>query len=446
MFNGDINRQDVTDYFMNLVKSDPRLTKYQNDLGIIALSNELGFKVDEAVKRISNSFTEFYDPNSETVLLAKLMYEIGYLKFQKPLIVNAKIKSNNDIVIEKNQRFTDGINIYLLNESVSLVHGIEQTIELTRGTIRTINTVVENDVMYHKVNLGTTYRRIYGISAKRGNDELEYSQAFITESSDVSMEVDIFGNLIMVIRTNNVHGKNVLLGDTISIDLMETEPTDTVPTSMAIIGIADVICTEITKAENYETYLSIQEMQRILKFNKNINNSLVYNEDYKSFIRANVRGIDLIKVWQQEDEDRENGSLACNINKVFCSYIPVEEGSDLNDEIYNKVSNAVYGKYIIFREPSIFPITVEISIVNNSKKSIPLVKQNEIKQKISGYYDDVEKRLTKANIYKVIVETLKDNDIDVDIRMSDKSNFFENAIFYHIAIDDINIDINERDA
>ncbi len=445
MFN-DVNRSDITRYFENLVASDPRLAQYTKDLGVISLGNELGFKIDEALRDVRNQFTEFYEPDSEVVLLAKLMYELGYIRFQKPLIVSITIKSDTDITLERHQKFTDGIDIYILEEAVSLTADTEHTIELTRGTVRTVTSTIEVDSLYHKVSLGTTYRKLYAMEAIRGEDTLEYSQAFITESSDISFEIDINGELSLVARRNNVHGNNVLLGDTISVNIFETEPTDTLPTSMAVIGNFDIICTNITKHDNYEPYLSISDMQMILKFNKNINNSIVYNEDYKSLIRAKVRGVEFLKVWQQEDEDRENGSLDCNINKVFCSYIPSTDGNNLDSEISSLIGSTVYGKYVHFRSPIIHPITVGIEIVNNSKKSIAQVKQDEVKSVLAGYYDDVEKRLSKAILYKSIVNILKDHDIDVDITMSEKSAIFHNAIFYNINLANITIEIIERDA
>lgn len=445
MFN-DNNRQDITDYFKNLVASDPRLEQYTEDLGIISLGNELGFKVDEAVKNIRNQFTEFYEPSSEIILLAKLMYELGYLRFQKPLIVSCTIKSDHDITLDKYQRFTDGIHIYILRESVNLTADTNHVISLTRGSVRTVTSIVEIDSMYHKIPLGTTYKKIFDLEALRGLDVLEYSQSFVSESSDTSLEVDVLGNLSLIIRRENVHGKNIILGDSVDVNIFETEPTDTIPTSMAIIGVNDIILTNIIKNESYEPYLSVSDMQRILKFNKNINNSIVYNEDYKGLIRARINGIDFLKVWQQEDEDIENGAQDCNINKVFCSYIPTVANTDLGTTIVDLIETTVYGKFTTIRTPVIFPISISIDIVNNSKKSIAQVKQDEVKSIISGYYDDVEKRLTKAIIYKNIVKVLQDHDIDIDIIMSDKSTEFINALFYNIDISDISISIVERDA
>ena len=157
MFN-DVNRSDVSEFFENLVASDPRLSRYTKDLGVISLGNELGFKVDEAVKGIRNQFTEFYEPTSEVVLLAKLMYELGYIKLHKPLVVSITIKSDADVTLEKHQRFTDGIDIYIIEEAVNLSADVEHTILLTRGIVRTVTST----------------------------DVLDFSQSFVTESSDIS--------------------------------------------------------------------------------------------------------------------------------------------------------------------------------------------------------------------------------------------------------------------
>lgn len=444
MFN-DVSREDVQSYFLSLVESDPRIAQHKDDLGIIALGNELGYKIDDAVNRNTNKITEFYMPSTEPVLLSKLMYELGYIRFQKPLVITADVKSGADVTLDKNQRFTSGVDVFILNESAALQSGVTENLSLTMATRREINVTVSNNNFFFKVPLGTTYRKLYDFKVYLGESELKYSQQFTTEDSDYSLEVDIGGNMILAVRTGNTNGQNVKISDALRIEIFETIPSDEVPGSLGIIGDFDIICENIQKKSLYEPYLTIPQMQNILLYSKNINNSLVYNEDYKNLILAHVRGIQLIKVWQQEQEDQENGQLACNINKVFVSFLSDNMRSvlELETDIRDTVNSTVYGKYVEFRDPLYVPITLQIDIVNNTKRSIQSIKVDEIKNTLNGYYDDIDKKINKATIYKTVIDALKEYDIDVDITMTDKPEA-QNATFYSIPTENITINVTER--
>ncbi|MFT7880441.1 MAG: hypothetical protein ABXS91_08615 [Sulfurimonas sp.] len=445
MFN-DVSREDVLSFFLNLVESDPRIAQHKDDLGIIALGNELGYKIDDAVNRNTNKISEFYMPTTEPVLLSKLMYELGYIRFQKPLMISAEVKSGVDVTLEKYQRFTSGVDIFILNEGITLQAGVAKKLTMTMGTRREFSVLVNNDNHFFKIPLKTTYRKLYDFKAYSGDTELKYSQQFVEEDSDVSIEVDIDGNMVLVVRTGNINGQDVKLNDVLRIEVFETVPSDDVPGSLGIIGDFDIICENIQKTSLYEPYLSIPQMQNILLHNKNINNSLVYNEDFKNFIKANVRGIDLIKVWQQEQEDAENGELACNINKVFVSFLSdgVRGVPDINNDIQNTVHGTAYGRFVEFYDPLYVPITLQVDIVNNTKRSIQSIKIDEIKNELIGYYDDIDRIINKVTIYKTVISALSDHDIDVvDITMTNKPEA-QNATFYSVVAENLTINVTER--
>lgn len=442
MYN-DINRQDVNDFFRSLIESDSRLTGLKDDLGVIALGNEMAYKIDDAVKRITNQFTEFYDPTTEAVLLSKLMYGLGYIRFQKPLVISADIKSGVDVTLDKHQRFTTGVDVFILDEAVSLVAGVPQTLTLTMGTKRDILATVDSSNFYFKIPLQASYKRLYDFNVYRGDEKLKYSQMFIEEDSDVTLEVELDGSMVVSVKTANLNGENILLGDNLRVEVFETIPSDDVPETLAIIGDFDIICENITKHSIYESYLSITQMQDILKYDKNINNSIVYNENYKNLIKTQVRGINLLKVWQQEQEDYENGALACNINKVFVSFLSdgVRGATEIEKEISNLVNDTVYGRYVKHISPVYAPLDVQIDITNNTKKAIPSVKLEEIQNAISGYYDDIDRVISISVIYKTVILILKGYDVDIDIVMTDKP-LAKNATFYNIS--NVAINVTER--
>jgi len=443
MFN-DINREDINKYFLGLVKSDPRLSGLDGDLGVVALANELGYKIDDAIKRETNLFSEFYDPTGETKLLARLMYELGYIKLQKPLVITADIKSGVDVSLDRYQRFTTGVDVFMLDEEVNLTATEIKTLTLTMGSRREITATVDNN-LYFKIPLNTTYKQLYDFKVYRDGEELKYSQMFIDKDSDVSLEIKLDGELLVCVRTKNTNGLNIQLNDILTVEVFESIASDDVPENLAIIGDFDILCENIVKSNTYESSLNINEMQNILRYNKNFNNSIVYNEDYKNLIKEKIRGIYLIKVWQQEQEDRENGASACNINKVFVSFLG---NGDVGQTIMKKsitdiVNDTVYGKYVEHVSPLYVPLDIDISITNNTKKSIPAAKLDEIKNLISGYYDDIDRRINKSIIYLQIIKVLADYNIDVDITMTEKPEA-TNATFYNIEIANIDILVTER--
>ena len=392
-----------------------------------------------------SKISEFYNPTSEVVLLSKLLYEIGYIRFQKPLIISSNILSKNDIQLSQYQRFTDGVSIYLLDEDVNLVANEEQTVTMSLGTQRQITSVVSASAgLYHKIPLNTTYRKLYEFEVYRDGELLEYSQAFTKVSSDVSVEVEYDGSLELVVRIGNTNGLNIQQEESLTVVIFETEPSDTIPTNLSMIGGFDISVSSIAKEANYEQYLTLDEMDNILKYDKNINNTLVYDENYRNLILKEIRGINLIRVWQQEDEDKQNGVDGCNINKVFVSYVPDELLVNIDDEIIDLVKETVYGKFVIVRPPIIRETTLDIAITNNTKKSISLVKINNLKQELAGMYDDREKILSEPILYKNTVKSLDGHDIDIVLTLSGKGDRL-NEVFYNLDIGSINITVEERE-
>ncbi|MGW8169630.1 MAG: hypothetical protein ACWGHH_06465 [Sulfurovaceae bacterium] len=440
----DPSREEVRNFFLGRVLADDRLKRYINDLGIESLSYEVDYIANQILLKTKNELSEFYNPQSEVILLSKLMYEIGYLKLQKPLQVQVDVKSGGYIYIQKYQRFTDGISLFMLESDVSISAGETKALIATLGTRRVLYETVSLGTLFYKIPLKTTYRKLYDFIVKKDNQTLEYSQAFIDPNADISLELDIDGNLYAIVKLGNTNGADIKIGDILAIEIFETTPSDTIPDNLAMIGDFDTTCTNIVKYRNYEQYMTYDEMQYIIKYNKNINNSLVYNEDYYGFILAKVRGISALKIWHQYDEDLENGVLACNINKIFCSYIDDETvpRTTIDNNIRSKIQDTVYGRYVELKAPDIQKPLLSIKITNNTKSSIPKVKQDELIREIVGYYDDKTRILTQSIIYKKIVKLFEDRDIDIDLTLTKQRAL--NATFYNLKEENIILDVVER--
>lgn len=439
-------RDEIRQYFLAKVLADPRLQKYQNDLGVEVLGYEIDYIANQLLLSESSKLAEFYDPQSEAILLADLLYKLGYLKLQKPMKIQLDIKSGKYVYLEKYKRLTDGINVFLLDNDGSINANATKTFVATMGSKRSINATIDSGTLYYHIPLNTTYRKLYDFKVYCNGALINYSQALTNKNGDYSLEVDIGGNLSIVLKLNNPNGNNLSLNDAIQIDIFETTPSDTVPTNLAVIDDFDIVCENILKYSNYEQYMTIEEMQSILKYNKNIANTLVYNEDFKNFILANVTGISMIKVWQQQEEDLENGTLGCNINRVFVSFI--EDGlkprTTINQEIRQSVYDTVYGRYADIRLPDIVTPTITLNVTNNTKASIPILKQDQLKEHLSGYYDDVMRTLSLAIIYKESIKFLDDFNVDIELSIDGKTTA-KNNTFYLVNTSNITVNVTERD-
>ena len=439
----DINRQDVQDIIDGKIAQSPILSPLKEDFGVQTIAYESAFKIDEVGNTFGAKLTEFYRPESEIVLLSRLMYEIGYLRFQKPLRIQTTVKSELQQEVTRWARFTDGVSVFMTENATVLEKDTPQKISLVLGTRREFTQVVDKDVMYFKIPLKTTYRKMYDFNIYRDNKKIEWSQGFIKDSADVSLEVDIDGNIIVVVRLNNVHGKNIVHGETLTIEVFETTPSDTVPKNLALIGALHTVCEEISKERSYEPYLSILDMANIILYNKNINNSLVYNEDFKGHILAHIQGIEAIKVWQQEEEDKETGAKECNVNKIFCSYIPKISGQSFDTQITDLIKSSVHGRFIFVKNPMINEVVVSIYITNNTKKFIPDMLKKKLQDTISGHYDGRGRILTSNTIYKETVKVLDDYDLDIHIEIGNK-DIYKNNIFYKVSQGKTYINVTER--
>jgi len=193
----------------------------------------------------------------------------------------------------------------------------------------------------------------------------------------------------------------------------------------------------IVKISNYEKYMSLEEMQDLLKYNRDAGHTLVHNENYHAYLMNNVNGIEMLKVWQEYDELRENPNTN-TINKIYLSYISTNN-VNLDTQITEAIHRAVYGKPVIVRTPKIIEVGVFVTV--ESRSIIPTTVIGTIKENLIGYYDDSIKKFNKDYIYRKIKDALFDTrDISVNIQLSDKGSFKNNA-FYLLNAENISINI-----
>lgn len=425
----DPNRQDIIDFFNSLVANDSRLDGLQNDIGILSLGQEIAFKIDDAVSKYNNTLAEHYAPFSEVVLLSRLLYELGYIRFAKPISIISDIISDDTVVILKDTKFTDGISMYYNPNETSLIADTKTTINLNEGQITRYAFAIPAVTKYYKYDLRMSYQQIHKVEIYFGSsvNKLEFSQAFITPTSSWSFEINPNGNMHVVFRV----GGELRVGDVVTIVMYSASDVLEMPEGMSIIGSSyDIQLDNIRLVNHYEPFMSIRDMQNILMFNKNINNSLVYNEDFYNYLLANVTGITRLKVWQRDQQllEETNGVRECHAMAVWFT---VEGTAGVGARISTAIANAVYGRYAIEVAPTTVVVGASIIITNNIDKPIPSELIQTLKLQIIGIYDDVRNKLNENIIYKVVADLFKVYDVVVDVNLSPKG-IFSNAKFYNL--------------
>jgi hypothetical protein len=97
------------------------------------------------------------------------------------------------------------------------------------------------------------------------------------------------------------------------------------------------------------------------------------------------------------------------------------------------VYDTTEGKYPLFVEPEIIPITIDLTITNNISKRIPVEVQGKIVGDLEGIYDDKYKKISKTLAYRSVFENLRNYNTDIDLEMTDKGTF-RNAKFYDVSV------------
>jgi len=436
-------RQDVLNYLMGRIGQNEDIRYLLLDGGVSSLASVLGYKIDQSVAQQNADLSEFFYPTSELFLLSKLLYEVGYMKFPRPLKVRAKITSNDDVVVPQYERFTNGTDVFLLEEGTTLMGGQAKYAIFSRELLVQKNIVVTSEKLFFKVLTELSYKEITRVEAYKNGTLLKYSQQFIDYSSDYSYEIRHDGTMQLVFSIGNTMGQNIQGGDTITVNIFKTSRIETPDNLSTISQGYDIIVEEVELYDVGEDPMTIEEMQDIIKYRKNINATLIYNDDYRWHILQNVAGIKELKVWQQEQEDAENGVESCNMNKLFLTYIPNTDGTNLNQEITDLIWNTMYGKVVSIKEPFISDVSVTIDILYNTSQEATTTAIENIKSKIVGYYDNQYSRITKYGVTALVFTSLSGIDIDLEVDVSGTETL-SNRSFNRVLYDNITINTARR--
>jgi hypothetical protein len=347
----------------------------------------------------------------------------------------------------KDEVFTDGISSYLVRETVACVAQTETTIEFIQATIKEVSQVVGTGLYCH-IPTETYYQDIHKIEVSRNDVSIPFSQQFVDPARDAMLEVNPNSELTVALRLKNTNGSNLIANDTIKVKVYIAKDLTVPPDALSIVANGyDTIVTNVVKKTNFTPSLSKEDMRDILRYNKNIANSMVFNEDYYQLVKASeeIKGITGLKVWQQREQELEQHGDTCWVNKVWFSFTLSNDTPANRLLVNNQIESLVYwtteAKYPLFVEPLIVPLTVTCNIINNISKKIPLEVQNKIVEDLKGIYDDKYKKISKTIAYRIVFTNLQSYNTDIDLSMTDKGNFKNNK-FYNI--NNVVLNISER--
>ncbi len=427
------NKDSLTpeEYFFSLIKANPQYEGFENDLGLRLIAKDLEYKVNQTKESIASEIKEVYNPTREDTLLAHLAFRTGYLRFKKPLRIKCKLTSNNAVSLDKDTRFTDGNYVYYLDDFVHLSAGEPKEATLTLKEKHTIEQTLIKGTIFAHIPIPITYKECINISCFNGDKELKYSQNFVDWDSDFSIETLADTNLQVVLRLDN--NNNVKLGDTIKVIYETSFDVDSPPDGITIIETGyDIVADDIQIYQNYLPPLSIEDMQYLIKYQRKNIGDIVVNEDFRQMFIRKVRPLKIIKVWQQREEAKYAGFDVSQINTVYVAYLTLDNKTQddaVNYELKKALEGAIYGRNLVVREANIVDLQVDISIKTNDAYSSLL--EDEIKDAIVGYYDDIEKKVSRTMVFQKVIPILNKalNIYELDIQMSEKGNYLPKNIF-----------------
>ena len=283
---------EIKAYAKTQLENSPIYKNLTKDIGVLAIMDSLSYKIDLKLREYANVVSEYYSPEQKAILLSHLLYRAGYIRFKKPLIVTAKVKNESAVTIPKDEVFSDGISSYLVKDSVACLAKTETTIEFIQSSMQTF-TATAGTNLYLKIDTGIYYNDIYQIECTKDGLEIGHSQQFTDYTKDVSYEVNPNSEITIVFRLNNVQGSNIVVNDTVDVKVYVSKDITEPPEQLSVVDSGyDLIVTEIAKTSNFTPALSTEDMRDIIRYNKNIANTLVFNEDYYQLVQASdIRGI-----------------------------------------------------------------------------------------------------------------------------------------------------------
>ncbi|HIP19657.1 MAG TPA: hypothetical protein EYG70_00865, partial [Sulfurimonas sp.] len=159
------------EYFLDIIKKNDKYSGFESDLGIILMAETLDFKINQVEERRAFNIQELSYPQTEEILLAKLLYEVGYVRFTLPLVVQCFLTSQETITLYGGFEFTSGDNLFMLDETILTLTAGEPT--LCHATLQQVHKeeiTLSHNRVYSKHVTGFNYKEIHKIQVSKDGE------------------------------------------------------------------------------------------------------------------------------------------------------------------------------------------------------------------------------------------------------------------------------------
>ncbi len=311
-----------------------------------------GWAVEDAVHKIERARHEgFIDTALNRSSILAHGEGMEYMP-RKPVPARGRVSILNQgerafTILREREFMSDARTIFTLKDTVTVPAGqnVEAVVE-QRGKQRLEFTIEERKPFYEilmgrDISPHVVSFRVYVAEDGQTFKEWEYDR-LLTNSYPDSLVFDEFYHFtdqIGIRFGNGDFGKIPEAGAKVRIDVIETEgdtvllekqslyPVDEIQDDMKQIASAQiVVCETIQQGANQE---DTEEMRRDLHYAPVYNERLVWDNDYRYFLRRKLPEIVFAGAWGEETAEKMWGYKLEHINKIWiCAYSPDREIKD----------------------------------------------------------------------------------------------------------------------
>lgn len=282
---------------------------------------------------------------------------------RKPIPATGKAKITNQgdysfTLLRESEFMSDSQVIFTLTETVVVEPGKSVIASMSQRSKESLDFVVTETKPFYEILIGRDISpnvvelKVFVAEGGENFKEWKYDR-LLTNSYPDSLVFDEFYHFtdqIGIRFGNGDFGKIIPAGSKVRIDVILTEgdfvllerqslwPVDEIRDSKGKPGSGQiVVCQTIQNGKNQE---GTEEMRRDLHYAPVYNERLVWDNDYKYFLRRRYPEIVFAVAWGEEESEKMWGYNLDHINKIWiCAYSPKR---DIKNEVMKAISEVPF--------------------------------------------------------------------------------------------------------
>ncbi len=317
---------------------------------------------------------------------------------------------------------------YMIDDHIDIGAGQSALLNVSQVEIVTLSYTVSEKQSFLTITIPNDYTDMIHKMVVRVDGEV-WSDSFkfrnTTSESLVYMESYKATDQYAIRFGNDINGKAPEEGAEIEIDLWLTNGETTLLDDQVLsivedqdvaLSDGDLVITTSTQITGGEQVEDIESIRNSALYYDMYDNQVVWDGDYKAFIKANVSNLVWLNVWGEKgQEDLTGVKDFSNINKIFiCAYSSAKSDADLGAEILSlfdgkEAYNEVYEIASRVDAPFTVSVTGQVFDSANAEDSEQAVKDELLK----AYGKDVKDKgiVHQNNIWETINQIAAQNGI-----------------------------------